>query len=99
MLWVFFCSFQNLLAVPASSGNLILSQAGANINVTQMGDEYYHWFQSDNGYSLSHNAAGNIEFLSLSSGNLVLSGIEFHLLITLVMLKQILLMILAFIGI
>jgi len=65
-----------IYAVPASSGNLIISQSGNTLNVRQFGDEYLNWFQSDDDFILGINGSGNWEYMGNVSDNLVFKGIE-----------------------
>ena len=77
LLSILLClSVNYVIAAPSSGGNISLSQSGNIVNVQQFGDEFFHWFQTDDNYLLGFNNSGNIEYMGNISGNLEFTGVE-----------------------
>lgn len=63
-------------AVPASGGNMLVTQSSNTIDVKLYGDEFLNWFQSSDNYILGLNSSGNWEYMGNVSDNLAFTGIE-----------------------
>ncbi|MCL2247383.1 MAG: M6 family metalloprotease domain-containing protein [Lentimicrobiaceae bacterium] len=71
-LAIMFLSTSMLYAVPAIPDPVVLTQPnGDELTVMIRGDEYIHWYESLDGYTLLYNGAGYLSYAQLDeSGNL-----------------------------
>lgn len=64
-------------SIPAKRGLLQYPQPdGSTVEVSLHGDEFGHWYESEDGYVLVSNAAGWLEYATIKNGTLSTTGIK-----------------------
>ena len=78
LILVAIASFQ-AWAIPAHRGMVTLTQPdGTQLTVELIGDEFYHFYTTSDGYTVLKNEAGVYEYAQRENERLVLSGIKAH---------------------